>query len=436
MSLSNSISISLVSRLNGSRTFSFPSAVDSVVVFGNSIAAGQNASVAANRWINLVATALGAGTPLNQGIAGTVLQNSADSGGSARSNNGRDRYVTALLGTNKRDMVFIAYGFNDARYTGAPSTFNVANYENDLREVVAGLINGGYAQSEICILSPYYITDTGLATGSAGFTGQTRSGFEEFVTASASVAEDYGVYYVDIYAYMLANGAGTLIDTDNIHPNDTGHAVIKDGVLTATRRAKALTDYSSQGFLYDTFTDDNGAALNNHSGERNAVWVTQSGYTTTTQAKIGSNRLWPADAVGNVYRALAVPPSADYSVEANLDWLSSLAGDSVAIMGRAAEAANTYYWFGYSRTAGGWRLFKTVAGVNTQLGSTVSTTFTSGSRKIRLAMAGTTIRGYVDDVLTIDQTDSAIPDAGFAGIRFGVAGSASTGIHIADIRAY
>ena len=36
-------------------------------------------------------------------------------------------------------MAVIAYGFNDARYIAAPSTFNVAEYANDLREVLNGL---------------------------------------------------------------------------------------------------------------------------------------------------------------------------------------------------------------------------------------------------------------------------------------------------------
>lgn len=201
---------------------------------GDSIMNEQGATTSAQAWFNIFAAALGVTSPLNTAISGTVLQNSADAGGSARASNGRDRFRTALLGSNLKQLVVIAYGFNDARYTGAPATFNVTAYENDYNEIVSGLIGSGFPANRIVIVAPYYITDTGLATGSTGFTGQTRSGFEAFVTAARQIAMDYGCWYHDAYAYMRDNGGSALIGADNIHPNDTGHAVIAEGVLTAT----------------------------------------------------------------------------------------------------------------------------------------------------------------------------------------------------------
>ncbi|MHC2215531.1 lysophospholipase L1-like esterase [Rhizobium leguminosarum] len=58
----------------GGGAASLPSSVASVVGFGDSITVGLQASDAAHQWLNIVSTVLSAGTPLNAGIAGTVLQ--------------------------------------------------------------------------------------------------------------------------------------------------------------------------------------------------------------------------------------------------------------------------------------------------------------------------------------------------------------------------
>jgi lysophospholipase L1-like esterase len=217
-----------------------PATFASIVAFGDSITAGVNASVTANRWANLVATAKSA-TLLNQGIPGTVMQNSPDSTGQPRASNGRDRYVTDITGTNKRAFCIIAYGFNDLRYTGAPATFNTANLLNDYREVLNGLLTLGYTQADICMVSPHWISDVGLNSGSAGFTGQTRAGFEAGVAGVKALAQEFGVYYADSYSAMRDNGGSSLIDpADNIHPLDNGHAVIAAAVLAATRVPTAL----------------------------------------------------------------------------------------------------------------------------------------------------------------------------------------------------
>ncbi|MGO7089511.1 SGNH/GDSL hydrolase family protein [Rhizobium leguminosarum] len=409
--------------------------VASLVGFGDSITAGQVASDAAHQWLNIVATALGAGTPLNQGIPGTVLQNSNDSGGSPRANNGRDRYVADLLGANQREMAIIAYGFNDARYTGAPTTFNLAQYAMDYREILTGLIAGGYAANRICVVSPYYITDTGLATGSAGFTGQSRAVFLQFVAAAAAVAKEFGTYYVDAYAAMLAAGGDSLISGDNIHPTDAGHAVIAAAVRAATQQS---TDVPSGLFTSDSFTDPDGTIITNHTGEKGASWLSQSGYTPATPNGIKNGRMWSPTATG-VYRVAADGvgiSSADYYVEAVLTRVSVLAGDNVGIIGRAQTAANTLYFARYNDTVGGWQLFKTVGGTSTPLGSTIVDTFAAAAQKtLRLTMQGTSISVQVGGATIISVTDNAITTAGRPGCRFGFAQSDTTGIHIESLKA-
>lgn len=210
--------------------------VSSLVGFGDSITLGYGIATDADKWLNRVSAEINSGTLVNSGISGTVLQNSPDSTGSPRSSNGRDRFISALTGASKREMAIIAYGFNDARYTGAPATFNLAAYENDLNEVIAGLRIAGYPADRLVIVAPYYITNTGLTTGSTGFTGQTRAGFEAFVAAAQRVAEAHGCWYFDAYAWMRDNGGASLISGDDIHPNVTGHDTIAKGMLSQSAR--------------------------------------------------------------------------------------------------------------------------------------------------------------------------------------------------------
>lgn len=518
---------SIKHKPSSATSLAMPETVASVVAFGDSITFGQNATTDANRWTNIVAASLGA-TLLNQGIAGTVLQNSNDAGGGAKVNNGRDRYVSALTGANKKAMAIIAYGFNDARYIGAPGTFNRAAFEADYREVIDGLIAGGYGRGDIVLVSPHYITDTGLLTGSTGFLGQTREEFEAHVAVVRKLATEYGVYYADSYSAMRDGGGASLIDTDFIHPKNNGHVVIAAAVMAARRTpvavppdvtaptitstaspsvaenvafsltltanegvawtktggadaalftltgdvltmaakdfeapvdgganntyivqvtatdaalnatsqtiAVTVTDAAEGGgaFLSDTMTGTNGTALTAHSPETGGAWSAQSGYTPSPENTIQANRMLAGSGVG-VYRNAAVPASADYYVECVLDWVSTLTADNIGVTGRASAAANTFYFARWSQSAGGFQLFKCVAGTNTQLGTTYVAAFASGSRAIRLTMTGSTIAMSVDGVERVSVTDTAITAAGFAGVRAGLATSASTGIHLTSI---
>lgn len=204
--------------------------MDTLVATGDSFTAQTG-------YIEIFAKAQGA-ILTKAATSGTVMQNSADADGGARSNNFRDTFATRALGPNKRNWVSVAYGYNDARYTGAPSTFNVAAYANDYREAMNGLRERGalgYAADRILILSPWYVIDAGLVSGSTGFTGQTRPGFEAFVAAARAVAIEYGTYYADMYDWLRDNGGVPLYGNDNIHLNSWGERVCAHGAMRATR---------------------------------------------------------------------------------------------------------------------------------------------------------------------------------------------------------
>ena len=202
-----------------------------LVGFGDSIVYGQGASTLQDQWLIHLSSSMRCGYS-NKGVSGTVLQNSNDSGGSPMANNGRDRYVASLTGSNKRDLCIINYGLNDLRYT-ASVDFTVANYITDYQEIITGLLGLGYTTGTIVLCSPYWIPDAGYITGSAGFTGSNRTIHESYVAAVRELARTNGLKYADVYAYMRDNGGAALVSGDNIHPNNAGHKAIATCVMMA-----------------------------------------------------------------------------------------------------------------------------------------------------------------------------------------------------------
>jgi lysophospholipase L1-like esterase len=562
---------------------------------GDSYTVGLNASPNTTGWMYQVASALGA-TLTNSAVSGTVLQNSADSGGSSRASNLRDSYASFLLGSNKKAAAFLAIGYNDGRYTGAPSTFNVANYQNDYREVLNGLLIGGYSRNDIYVVSPFYPTDTGLNTGSTGFTGQTRSGFAAFVAAAAAVAKEFGVRYVDVYTPLGVDPAyiADVDGSDHIHPAAYGHAAIKNTVLnsmtapntlaapasvTATTSGSGVTvtaaavtgaasyeyslvanpvDYasnttgsfssvpngsyyprarpvfgdgtkgpwtfaasaitvaavtlntltlsgtlkngtassgtingatsgssivsnvtgltvdstartysfdgtaaaatianglvetlagatgspksspitvaaaSSTMFVNASFTGTDGTAITSYTPEAGGGFVAAPvpGNVTNTASVLQTGRL--ASVLTNsgtqvaVHRATAAASSADHYVEAVVDFLSAIAGQGTGIGARMDPTTENYYWARYNATAGGWQLYKTVSGTTTQLGTTFTDAFASGSRTARLTVSGSTISLSVDGTVVVTVTDAAIPTGSYVGTRLTNTSTAAT----------
>lgn len=205
----------------------------SVAGFGSSTMEGDGASSAAAAALALIGGAVGAATVRNKGIGGTVLQNSADSSGAARSQNGRDRFAADLLGANLSDRLFILYGANDLRYTAAPATFNLAGFATDMREVLNGLLTGGYSRDRIAIGSPNWYPDTTYSVGSDGFTGSNRTIHEAYVAECAAIAAEYGLLYADVYAALRDGGGTALMSADGLHCNDAGHQVVARAFLAA-----------------------------------------------------------------------------------------------------------------------------------------------------------------------------------------------------------
>lgn len=117
-----------------------------MVAFGDSITAGLNASDAAHRWANIVATTTGY-TLVNAGAASTTLQNTVQNTvavlGAAASGNGRDTYVARVC-ANYPGRVYILYGLNDLRLDDAANAKTAPDAASKHYKFL--LVNGGQVE--------------------------------------------------------------------------------------------------------------------------------------------------------------------------------------------------------------------------------------------------------------------------------------------------
>lgn len=176
----------------------------------------------------------------------------------------------------------------------------------------------------------------------------------------------------------------------------------------------------------DSFTGTNGTELSSYS----ASWVRHSGSASGVNAVIANGRVRATAAGAAMYYHTATPPSADYSVSADIYEASNPSNYGAGVMIRLDTAATTGY-MGRARRAvsaslDGWQLYRTVNNTFTQLGSDQADPITTGtSANVMVRANGTTIellaRGNSTPLISV--TDSNITAAGKAGIRIGFGGS-------------
>lgn len=199
------------------------------VAFGDSITAGVGASENKKTWVEIV-SASKSWRMINAGVSGSVLQNTTQNTvatiGAAVDGNGRDAYSTRVL-THAPSHVLVLYGLNDLRLNDA--AFTSANYQNDLSEIIDGIIAGGVLAGNIVIGSPPLMTNYSAA---APYNAGSSSKQLDYAAACSAVATAKGTKYVDIYQWMLSHGGISLLSDDDIHPNDAGHAEIAAGFLS------------------------------------------------------------------------------------------------------------------------------------------------------------------------------------------------------------
>ena len=175
-------------------------------------------------------------------------------------------------------------------------------------------------------------------------------------------------------------------------------------------------------FSSDAFTNTDGTSLPSHD----AKWskhTAASGSSSATM-EINSNAVRKVTAEGvAVYRDSTTPPSADYSVTADVTHNGDATTGYVGLVGRLDATAYTCYMarieFGGSGDAI-IRLYSVVSGVVTEIGSYTYISFPASTAvTFKLEMIGTAIKVYTNGTQRISKTSSSISAAGYAGIWIG-----------------
>jgi hypothetical protein len=178
-------------------------------------------------------------------------------------------------------------------------------------------------------------------------------------------------------------------------------------------------------FVNDTFTDSNGTDLASHTGETGATWVEHSSYASGAFT-IHSNQVY-CSTVTALYYASGSPASAEYDIEVPVTKISPNSGRKLGIAARIDTGANTHY-DAQIFEADTLRIFKTVAGVNTQLAENAA--FGVGTSTLKFEIRDAAKKLYVNSVEQLSTADNAITAAGKVGLfGLGTAATTTTGFH-------
>lgn len=168
-------------------------------------------------------------------------------------------------------------------------------------------------------------------------------------------------------------------------------------------------------FASDTFTNTQYTELSAH----NAAWSKQNGYTGNLIIGTGGTYAISNDNINpGAYQHSGTPASADYEVSADIKRESGTTTPRhIGVCARMVAGATTLYWAMYSHTDGNIRLFKKVAGAQTQLGSSYTYTNAGVAARLLLSVVGSSISVKLNGATIIGPvTDTSIAAAGKAGI--------------------
>ena len=298
------------------------------------------------------------------------------------------------------------------------------------------------------------VVTTGSSTGTLTITESvTGSAITTVTVAAASMTGSPGIghrgtststtftgvnmlWSSDNPTFTISGGTGASIGSTTVNSNTSATATVTygsaNGILTVTDPS-TLSTYdiyvaNSGNFVEDSFTGTAGTVITGRTGEVGATWAAHANWSALA---VLSNALRVrGDGSNNVMYASGTPSSADYEVQADM-YIASHTG-AAGIMGRVNTSSNSWYWARYNGTQ--WDLYR--SDVTTVAGSSVSQTLTVGQTyRLRLAMNGTNIKLYVDDVEKFSVTDSNVTATGKAGLALIGGGSNSTGYHFDNFTA-
>lgn len=167
-------------------------------------------------------------------------------------------------------------------------------------------------------------------------------------------------------------------------------------------------------FSRDTFVEASDTTLASHTADDGGTWTKHPSFATAAQVIGAEDKVQGGSTTAtSLYTHSGSPLSADYYVQSDVSWSSSL--DALpGVAARVNVAANTAYRIDID-LSGAFRLIKVVAGVATVLATWGAAT-AGVTYRVRISVVGTAIKGYVDGVERLSVTDASITAAGKAGI--------------------
>ncbi|MBE6886569.1 MAG: SGNH/GDSL hydrolase family protein [Ruminococcaceae bacterium] len=188
-----------------------------ILLMGDSIARGYNASILGKSWFPLFCRQLETATglaisPTNHSSGGRCMTPRCPAYG-ASTKPAVLESAPALFG-EEWDLIILACGHNDYRGGISPEVF---------RSEYDALLSAASQSGRMVMVSSLYNT---LDKGYKHMPDFCRNTLpvEEFNTVLSELATKYGAAYADVYTPFLA--APHLIDPDGLHPTDQGHLLL------------------------------------------------------------------------------------------------------------------------------------------------------------------------------------------------------------------
>lgn len=205
-----------------------------IVAVGDSITYGLSASSEKNRWVNLAVSMLEEYQEqkielLNQGICSNILSMDTPAFHNSSKPCGLERIQKDVIDHNP-DMIFIAYGLNDARGGTSPRIFR-RDYQTVIHQIRSQI-------SPIIVLLNLYYMHEDFYKSCEGWNESDLEITEEFNLIIRQLAEKNHLILADVYSAQ--KGVDWAVCDDHCHPNDLGHRLIANKVFESIMRNCSL----------------------------------------------------------------------------------------------------------------------------------------------------------------------------------------------------
>lgn len=203
-----------------------------MLVYGDSIVYGNNSSdIGTKAWRSLVATALNINSLGNVSIGATLQSvNGSTNAFSDRWYPDQYQYSGLLPYNDCVKWLIISIGINDAK--NWDNSQNPSNdFNNTYRSLIQRILGLGWPADKIVLTSIGLVDYSGSLTNQP-YLPQRHIAFNQYIE---QITIDYNLRFADIYTAMVQNGGLSLVNTnggDGLHPNDTGHQVIANTILS------------------------------------------------------------------------------------------------------------------------------------------------------------------------------------------------------------